>query len=161
MTATIRLFEVTLGFNVAFGIFGENRDQRVFQVVMHRQKLVRAGTAARTQGHAGFQIARPFFPLGGAKTIFAGVSEFEQGEAIVAGQHHHGLTQWLLIDFDPYRQRYIKEMLLEIRRQTLGLRQQTAWCGAGGVGSHSCAGTKQQRKRSRDGCHREHERVLG
>jgi hypothetical protein len=160
MASAIRLFVVTLGLNIALRIFSEDRDQRVFQVVVHRQKLVRAGTAARTQRHTGLEVARPLFTFGGAKAVFAGVGELEQGDAIIAGQHHHGLTQRLLVDFDPYRERHIKEMLLEIRRQTLRLRQQTAGCGTGGVGSHGCAGTKQQRKRSRDGCHREHELVL-
>ena len=65
-----------------------------------------------------------------------------------------------MIEFDPNRQRHIKEMLLEIRRQAFGLGQQTSRRGAGGVGSHGCAGTKQQRKRSRDGSHREHELLL-
>ena len=139
--AAFGLIVEMFGLAIALGIFGDDRQQRIFQVVVHRQHLFRALARAGAQRHTGLQDIGPGVTLTGAEAAFAGVGEIEQGHSVIAGQHNHRLAQRLLIEFNPHRQWNIKKMLLELRRQTFGLGQQTSRRVINGSGRRKCTAT--------------------
>ena len=98
------------------GILGEQCEQGLFQVVVHRQQLIRAATFAGPQRHTLLEVVAPAVALDILDHTAFMVSEIQQGQAVVAGEDNHRLRDELLIQFDPYRQRHIKKMLFEVRR---------------------------------------------
>jgi len=127
---------------------------------VHGEHLLRALTAATTQRHAWLEIAGPFFPFGAPKRFSlvsvksSSVMRSSRVSTIIA------FAQRLLIEFHPNSQRNIEKVFFKVFWQAFGLRQQTARRCTGRFGSRCRTGTKQQRKCSRDGSHREHENEL-
>ena len=78
---------------VELDILGDDRQLRVFQVVERREHFFRAGLGTGAQRHAFFQQRLPGVAGSGGHFAVSGVGEFEQGDAIIPGQHNQRLAQ--------------------------------------------------------------------
>ena len=149
---------VALRLLITLGVFGQQRHRGVFQVVVHGHEPIRAVAGAGTQGHTLFQVIGPLVALFVLDHAAVVVGKVEQGHAVITGQDYHRLGDKLLIQLNPDRQRHVEKVFFKVRRQSLGLGQQTTrGCTVGGT-CRQRARTKQQGERCRDGSHREHER---
>ncbi|MNN11877.1 hypothetical protein D3C81_1248520 [compost metagenome] len=83
--AALRQCVVTLRLIVTLGIFREDRHQRVFKAVVHRQQLLRALGLAAAQRYPLFQIVRPGVAFTGLDRAVADIGEVNEGDTIVAG----------------------------------------------------------------------------
>ena len=117
-----------------FDVLGDDRQQRVFKVVVHGHQLLRARLGAGAEGYAALQHRLPGIADGGGDFAVTEVGELQQRHTLVLGQHNQRFTQSLLIQLNLYRQGHIEEVVAEPGRQILGLGQQTgrrksAWRG--------------------------------
>ncbi|KWV89490.1 hypothetical protein PFLmoz3_00912 [Pseudomonas fluorescens] len=159
--AAVGLVVKARGFATQFNVLREDRQLRAFQIVVSRDHLLRARLGAGAQRHAFFQQALPGVAGGSRHLAVAGVGEFEQGDAVIPGQHDQRFAKQLVVQVYAHRQGYIEKVIGKACGQALGLSDQAA--GRGCTGSSRCrqrTRTYQQRKRSRDRRHREHERIL-
>src|SRR5471032_558499 len=62
--AAFGLVVVAFDFSVELSVLGEDRYQRVFQVVVHRQHLFRALSGTVAQRHAGLEVTGPGVAFG-------------------------------------------------------------------------------------------------
>ncbi|MCY1462855.1 hypothetical protein D9M71_806700 [compost metagenome] len=83
-TAAFGQAVVTLHLVVALGVFGQDRNQGIFQAVVHRQQLLRALGLTPAQRYALLEIARPGIAFTGLDGAVADISEVNEGDAIVA-----------------------------------------------------------------------------
>ncbi|MNI33925.1 hypothetical protein D3C73_878950 [compost metagenome] len=158
--AALRQLVVTLVLCIALGVCRRNREQGIVQVVMRRQHLVRAIAFTGAERDTLLEVSGPGFPLARRDLTVSDIGKIKQGDAIISRQHNHRLTHQLLIKFHANGQGHIKKVFFEVRRQTFGLGQKTAGCRAI-IGRSQCTCAEHKGERSRDGSHREHERILG
>ena len=90
---------------------------------MHRYQLLNTPRGAAAQGHALLQVRGPTVAFVGSDGAVVMVGKVNQGQPIIAGQHHHGFADELLVALYAHGQGYIEKVFFKVRWKAFGLVQ--------------------------------------